>query len=82
MQRASTSSHVGETDLQRVKSRREALVVLGLSAATVYAAPVVTRIDTARAAFPSQCPPPRSTCRSNSENGRNQGRGHNKHKDW
>lgn len=34
-------------------SRRAALTRLGLGAAAVYVAPTVTRLDTARAAFPS-----------------------------
>lgn len=43
-------------------SRRAALAKLGLGAAAIYAAPTVTRLDTARAAFPSQCPPNRPDC--------------------
>lgn len=45
-------------------SRRAALAKLGLGAAAIYAAPTVTRLDTARAAFPSQCPPNRPACGS------------------
>lgn len=43
-------------------SRRAALTKLGLGAAAIYAAPTVTRLDTAKAAFPSQCPPNRPAC--------------------
>lgn len=43
-------------------SRRAALTKLGLGAAAIYAVPTVTRLDTARAAFPSQCPPNRPAC--------------------
>ena len=43
-------------------SRRAALAKLGLGAAAIYAAPAVTRLDTAKAAFPSQCPPNRPAC--------------------
>ena len=43
-------------------SRRAALAKLGLGAAAIYAAPTVTRLDTAKAAFPSQCPPNRPDC--------------------
>jgi len=43
-------------------SRRAALARLGLGAAALYAAPTVTRLDTAKAAFPSQCPPNRPSC--------------------
>lgn len=35
--------------------RRAALAKLGLGAAAVYLAPTVTRLDSARAAFPSNC---------------------------
>ena len=37
-------------------------LALGLGAAAIYAAPTVTRLDTAKAAFPSQCPPNRPDC--------------------
>jgi hypothetical protein len=47
------------------QSRRAALAKLGLAVGTVYAAPVITRLDTAKAAFPSQCPPNRPNCGSN-----------------
>ena len=43
-------------------SRRAALARLGLGAAAIYAAPTITRLDTAKAAFPSQCPPTRPAC--------------------
>ncbi|WP_416899723.1 MAG: hypothetical protein ACMVY4_08465 [Minwuia sp.] len=43
-------------------TRRAALTRLGLGAAAIYAAPTVTRLDTAKAAFPSQCPPTRPAC--------------------
>ncbi|WP_281018726.1 MULTISPECIES: hypothetical protein [unclassified Minwuia] len=36
-------------------TRRNALARLGLVATAVYAAPLVTRLDSARAAFPSGC---------------------------
>ncbi|MDF1719467.1 MAG: hypothetical protein P1U65_02215 [Minwuia sp.] len=42
------------TDARRA-SRRRALGRLGLGAAAVYLAPTVTRLDSARAAFPSNC---------------------------
>jgi len=35
--------------------RREALKKLGLAATALYATPTITRLDTAVAAFPSQC---------------------------
>ena len=50
-------------------SRRAALAKLGLGAAAIYAAPTVTRLDTARAAFPSQCPPNRPACGSQQPGG-------------
>ncbi len=43
-------------------SRRAALARLGLGAAAIYAVPTITRLDTAKAAFPSQCPPNRPSC--------------------
>ncbi|WP_417517033.1 hypothetical protein [Minwuia sp.] len=43
-------------------SRRAALTRLGLGAAAIYAVPTITRLDTAKAAFPSQCPPNRPEC--------------------
>ncbi|MDF1719466.1 MAG: hypothetical protein P1U65_02210 [Minwuia sp.] len=39
-------------------SRRAALTRLGLGAAAIYAVPTVTRLDSARAAFPSACSGP------------------------
>ncbi len=36
-------------------TRRTALVRLGLMATAAYSAPLVTRLDSARAAFPSDC---------------------------
>ncbi len=36
-------------------TRRSALARLGLVATAVYTVPVVTRLDSARAAFPSDC---------------------------
>lgn len=54
-----------DADKKTGMSRRAALTKLGLGAAAIYAAPTVTRLDTARAAFPSQCPPNRPNCGSN-----------------
>jgi hypothetical protein len=51
-----------DADKKTGMSRRAALTKLGLGAAAIYAAPTVTRLDTARAAFPSQCPPNRPDC--------------------
>jgi len=54
-----------QADAKRA-ARRTALARLGLGAAAVYLAPTVTRLDSARAAFPSNCaggggnPPPSS----------------------
>lgn len=45
-------------------SRRNALAKLGLGVGAIYLAPMVTRLDTAKAAFPSQCPPNRPQCGS------------------
>ncbi|ANK81758.1 MAG: hypothetical protein TEF_13840 [Rhizobiales bacterium NRL2] len=42
-----------DSEQKRGLSRRAALTRLGLGAAALYAAPTVTRLDTARAAFPS-----------------------------
>lgn len=66
------------TDVQR-KARRNALRTLGLTAAAVYAAPVVTRLDVAQAAFPSQCPPQRPQC-GQAGNGNAGGRGRGRRK--
>lgn len=61
-------------------TRREALIKLGLGVAVVYAAPTVTRLDTARAAFPSQCPGrsggPGRGCSTGQGNGTNGGHSH------
>jgi hypothetical protein len=51
-----------QADKKPGMTRRAALTRLGLGAAAIYAAPTVTRLDTARAAFPSQCPPNRPAC--------------------
>lgn len=42
---------------RKTLTRRAALVRLGLGAAAIYVAPSVTRLDSARAAFPSACGP-------------------------
>lgn len=54
-----------QVEIKTGMSRRAALAKLGLGAAAIYAAPTVTRLDTAKAAFPSQCPPQRPSCGSN-----------------
>jgi len=43
-------------------TRRAALARLGLAALAVYSAPVVTRLDQAKAAVPSHHCPPSSPC--------------------
>lgn len=53
-----------DADEKTGMTRRAALTKLGLGAAAIYAAPTVTRLDTAKAAFPSQCPPNRPDCAS------------------
>ena len=59
------------------EKRRNALKTLGLAVGVVYAAPTVTRLDTARAAFPSQCPGrsggPGNGCSNGQGNGTNGG---------
>lgn len=49
-----TQDPQSQADAKRA-TRRAALARLGLGAAAVYLAPTVTRLDSARAAFPSNC---------------------------
>lgn len=44
---------IAKTESKKGLSRRAALARLGLGAAALYAAPTITRLDTARASFPS-----------------------------
>lgn len=59
------------------KERRNALKILGLSTVVAYSAPTVTRLDTSKAAFPSQCPGrsggPGRGCNTGQHNGTNGG---------
>jgi len=54
MTREIIQSRDAQADAARA-GRRAALAKLGLGAAAVYLAPTVTRLDSARAAFPSNC---------------------------
>ena len=49
-----TRKQTADADAARA-GRRAALARIGLGAAAVYLAPTVTRLDSAKAAFPSNC---------------------------
>jgi len=63
-----------------MKTRREALKLLGFSSFIAYSVPTVTRLDSAKAAFPSTCPGrsggPGNGCEIGQPNGTNGGHSH------